>query len=194
MALTKRSIKGTALTHDDMDANFTHLGGDGTYAMPTTDGDSGQVMSTNGEGQVTFTTLSGVTATIANAYPVGSLYMNASNAANPATLLGFGTWAAFGAGRVLVGIDSSDTDFDGAEETGGSKTHALTTGELAPHNHAVGSNDSGTGPGGAAGNQEHVRDAGVGNGPATSTSTTGSGTAHNNVQPYIVVYMWKRTA
>ena len=194
MALTKRSNKGSALTHDEMDANFTHLGGDGTYAMPTTDGDSGQVMSTNGEGQVTFTTLSGVTATIANAYPVGSLYMNASNATNPATLLGFGTWAAFGAGRVLVGIDSSDTDFDGAEETGGSKTHALTTGELAPHNHAVGSNDSGTGPGGAAGNQEHVRDAGVGNGPATSTSTTGSGTAHNNVQPYIVVYMWKRTA
>lgn len=193
MALTKRSIKGTALTHDDMDANFTHLGGDGTYTMPTTDGDSGQVMSTNGEGQVTFTTLSGVTATIANAYPVGSIYMNASNATNPATLLGFGTWAAFGAGRVLVGIDSSDTDFDGAEETGGSKTHALTTGELAAHNHAVGSNDSGTGPGGAAGNQEHVRDAGVGNGPATPTSTTGSGTAHNNVQPYIVVYMWKRT-
>jgi hypothetical protein len=161
--------------------------------MPTTDGDSGQVMSTNGEGQVSFTTLSGVTATIANAYPVGSLYMNASNATNPASLLGFGTWAAFGAGRVLVGIDSSDTDFDGAEETGGSKTHALTTGELAAHNHAVGSNDSGTGPGGAAGNQEHVRDAGVGNGPATPTSTTGSGAAHNNVQPYIVVYMWKRT-
>jgi len=193
MALTKRSTKGSALTHTEMDANLTHLGGDGTYVMPTTDGDSGQVMSTNGEGQVSFTTLSGVTATIANAYPVGSLYMNASNATNPASLLGFGTWAAFGAGRVLVGIDSSDTDFDGAEETGGSKTHALTTGELAAHNHAVGSNDSGTGPGGAAGNQEHVRDAGVGNGPATPTSTTGSGTAHNNVQPYIVVYMWKRT-
>ena len=193
MALTKRSTKGSALTHTEMDANLTHLGGDGTYVMPTSDGDSGQVMSTNGEGQVTFTSITGVTATIANAYPVGSIYMNASNATNPGTLLGFGTWAAFGAGRVLVGIDSSDTDFDGAEETGGSKTHALTTGELAAHNHAVGSNDSGTGPGGAAGNQEHVRDAGVGNGPATPTSTTGSGTAHNNVQPYIVVYMWKRT-
>ena len=193
MTLLKRSAKGSALTHDEADGNLTHLGGDGTYAMPTTDGDSGQVMSTNGSGQVSFTTLSGVTATIANAYPVGSLYMNASNATNPASLLGFGTWAAFGAGRVLVGIDSSDTDFDGAEETGGSKTHALTTGELAAHNHAVGSNDSGTGPGGAAGNQEHVRDAGVGNGPVTPTSTTGSGTAHNNVQPYIVVYMWKRT-
>lgn len=193
MALTKRSTKGSALTHDEMDANLTHLGGDGTYVMPTGDGDSGQVMSTNGEGQVSFTTLSGVTATIANAYPVGSIYMNATNATNPATLLGFGTWATFGAGRVLVGIDSTDSDFNGAEETGGSKTHTLTTGELASHNHAVGSNDSGTGTGGGAGNQEFVRDAGVGNGPATPTSFTGSGSAHNNVQPYIVVYMWKRT-
>jgi hypothetical protein len=194
MALTKRSTKGTALTHTEMDANLTHLGGDGTYVMPTTDGDSGQVMSTNGEGQVSFTTLSGVTATISNAYPVGSIYMNASNATNPATLLGFGTWTAFGAGRVLIGIDSSDTDFDSAEETGGSKTHALTIGELASHNHTVGSNDSGTGTGGAAGNMELVRDAGTGNGPAVTSSTTGDGDAHNNVQPYIVVYMWKRTA
>jgi|TARA_B100001094_G_scaffold83682_1_gene80029 hypothetical protein len=194
MALTKRSTKGTALTHTEMDANLTHLGGDGTYVMPTTDGDSGQVMSTNGEGQVSFTTLSGVTATISNAYPVGSIYMNASNATNPATLLGFGTWTAFGAGRVLIGIDSGDTDFDTAEETGGSKTHALTIGELASHNHTVGSNDSGTGTGGAAGNMELVRDAGTGNGPAVTSSTTGDGDAHNNVQPYIVVYMWKRTA
>ena len=194
MALTKRSTKGTALTHTEMDANLTHLGGDGTYVMPTTDGDSGQVMSTNGEGQVSFTTLSGVTATISNAYPVGSIYMNATNSTNPATLLGFGTWTAFGAGRVLIGIDSGDTDFDTAEETGGSKTHALTIGELASHNHTVGSNDSGTGTGGAAGNMELVRDAGTGNGPAVTSSTTGDGDAHNNVQPYIVVYMWKRTA
>ena len=94
MALTKE-VKGTALTHEEMDHNFTHLGGDGTYAMPTTDGDSGQVMSTNGEGQVSFTTLSGVTATISNAYVVGSIYMNCSNATN-GTLLGFGTWEVLG--------------------------------------------------------------------------------------------------
>ena len=194
MALTKRSNKGTALTHDEMDANFTHLGGDGTYVMPTTDGTSGQVMSTNGSGQVSFTTLTGVTATIANAYPVGSIYMNATNSTNPATLLGFGTWSSFGAGRVLIGIDSSDTDFDTAEETGGSKTHTLTTAQLPSHRHQVGSNDSGTGTGGAAGNMELVRDAGTGNGPAVNSSFTGSGDAHNNVQPYIVVYMWKRTA
>ena len=194
MALIKRSVKGSALTHDEMDANLTHLGGDGTYVMPTTDGDSGQVMSTNGEGQVSFTTLTGVTATIANAYPVGSIYMNATNSTNPGTLLGFGTWTAFGEGRVLIGIDSSDTDFDTAEETGGSKTHTLTEAQLPSHRHQVGSNDSGTGTGGAAGNMELVRDAGTGNGPAVNSSFTGSGDAHTIVQPYIIVYMWKRTA
>ena len=194
MALTKRSSKGKALTHDEMDANLTHLGGDGTYIMPTTDGDSGQVMSTNGEGQVSFTTLSGVTATISNAYPVGSIYMNCSNATNPGTLLGFGTWESFGAGRVLIGIDSSDTDFDGAEETGGSKTHTLTEAQLPSHRHQVGSNDSSAGFGGAAGNVEFVQDAGTGIGNPVNTSFTGSGQAHTIVQPYIVVYMWKRTA
>ena len=194
MALTKRSTKGSALTHTEMDANLTHLGGDGTYVMPTTDGDSGQVMSTNGEGQVSFTTLTGVTATIANAYPVGSIYMNCSNATNPGTLLGFGTWAAFGEGRVLIGIDSSDTDFDTAEETGGSKTHTLTEAQLPSHRHQVGSHDSTAGFGGAAGNVEFVQDAGTGIGNAVNTSFTGSGQAHTIVQPYIVVYMWKRTA
>ena len=63
-------------------------------------------------------------------YPVGSIYINASVATNPATLLGFGTWAAFGAGRVMVGLDAGQTEFDTAEETGGAKTHTLTTGEL----------------------------------------------------------------
>ena len=194
MALTKRGQKGSALTHDEMDANLTHLGGDGSYIMPTTDGDSGQVMSTNGAGQVSFTTLTGVTATIANAYPVGSIYMNATNATNPGTLLGFGTWAAFGEGRVLIGIDSSDTDFDTAEETGGSKTHTLTESQIPSHRHQVGSNDSSAGFGGAAGNQEFVQNFGSGIGNPCNTSFTGGGSAHNNVQPYIVVYMWKRTA
>tara|TARA_B100000900_G_scaffold28657_1_gene21997 strand:- start:1849 stop:2433 length:585 start_codon:yes stop_codon:yes gene_type:complete len=194
MALTKRSTKGSALTHTEMDANLTHLGGDGTYVMPTTDGDSGQVMSTNGEGQVSFTTLSGVTATISNAYPVGSIYMNCSNATNPGTLLGFGTWVSFGAGRVLIGIDSSDTDFDGAEETGGSKTHTLTESQLPSHRHSIGSTDSTAGFGGAAGNQEFVQNSGSGIGTPCTTSFTGSGQAHTIVQPYIVVYMWKRTA
>ena len=197
MALTKRSNKGTALTHDEMDANFTHLGGDGSYVMPTTDGDSGQVMSTNGSGQVSFTTLTGVTATISNAYPVGSIYMNCSNATNPGTLLGFGTWAAFGEGRVLVGIDSSDTDFDTAEETGGAKTHTLSLAEMPQHAHTLSMNTSADGdPDG--GNRRICTDDAEPGGPFTPThlsmSNQGSNSAHNNVQPYIVVYMWKRTA
>ena len=60
-------------------------------------------------------------------YPVGSIYTNATNGTNPGTLLGFGTWVSFGAGRVPVGIDSGDTDFDTAEETGGAKTTTTTT-------------------------------------------------------------------
>ena len=127
-------------------------------------------------------------------YPVGSIYINAGVATNPGTLLGFGTWTAFGTGRTIVGVDSSDTDFDAVRETGGSKTHTLTTAELPSHTHQVGSNDSGTGTGGASGNMEFVRDAGDGNGPAVTSSSTGSGNAHTIVQPYIVVYMWKRTA
>lgn len=77
------------------------------------------------------------------AWPVGSVFI-AVVSTNPATLLGFGTWSAFGAGRVMVGLDSGDTDFDTAEETGGAKTstpsaHAGTA--VAAH-----SNHTHTGP------------------------------------------------
>lgn len=54
------------------------------------------------------------------AFPVGAVFVSVSST-NPATSLGYGTWSAFGAGRVLVGLDSGDTDFDTVEETGGSK-------------------------------------------------------------------------
>jgi hypothetical protein len=59
----------------------------------------------------------------AEAFPVGSIYL-AVVSTDPATLLGYGTWSAIGAGRVLVGLDSGDTDFDVVEETGGAKTVA----------------------------------------------------------------------
>ena len=71
-------------------------------------------------------------------YPVGSIYTSVV-ATNPATLLGVGTWAAFGAGKVMIGIDSGDTDFDTVEETGGAKTdsHTLTTSEIPSHTHTI---------------------------------------------------------
>lgn len=67
-------------------------------------------------------------------YPIGCLYQSVVST-SPDTLFGFGTWSAFGAGRMLVGLDSGDTDFDTVEETGGAKTHTLTTAEMPAHTH-----------------------------------------------------------
>jgi hypothetical protein len=138
------------------------------------------------------------TSALAAAYPVGSIYMNASNSNNPSTLLGFGTWAAFGAGRVPVGIDSSDTDFDTAEETGGAKTHTLTTDEMPSHTHNVQVTQRVTGDDAAGGSRVLTADRNISTATVDITGmtakATGGGQAHNNLQPYIVVYMWKRTA
>jgi hypothetical protein len=144
------------------------------------------------------------------AYPVGSVYMNASDSTNPATLLGFGTWVAFGAGRVPVGIDSGDTAFDTAEETGGAKTHPLTEAELAQHHHLA-AVDGFVAETGNVTSSNAISETATQSGstnqsyamrPATTstygnvgrTSQVGNGDAHNNLQPYIVVHMWKRTA
>jgi len=142
-------------------------------------------------------------------HPVGSIYINATNATNPGTLLGFGTWTAFGAGRVPVGFDSGNALFDTAEETGGSAdaitvshTHTATSTD-AGHTHPftqTQSTKSGGGPTNVASSSENTG--------GTWSQTTSSGTAsitttiasaglsgtNANYQPYITVYMWKRTA
>lgn len=63
------------------------------------------------------------------AFPIGAVFI-AVDATNPGTLLGYGTWSAFGTGRVLVGRDAADTDFDLVEETGGQKAHVLSPDEV----------------------------------------------------------------
>jgi len=128
-----------------------------------------------------------LTAATINAlvYPVGSIYFNAAVATNPATLLGFGTWAAYGGGRVMVGVHSSGT-FDGLNETGGHETHTLSTNELPSHTHTYGKSTTSE--------AMSIDDIGGLRGAATAnTGATGGGAAHNNIQPYITVYMWKRT-
>ena len=122
-------------------------------------------------------------------YPVGSIYINAGVATNPGTLLGFGTWTAFGTGRTIVGVDSSDTDFDTVRETGGSKTHTLTVDELPSHTHSITVFNESGGPDGDVGGDSSSTSLGT-----VNTAATGGGSAHTIVQPYITAYMWRRTA
>ena len=154
-------------------------------------------------------------------FPVGSIRMTVS-AADASTFLG-GTWVRWGTGRVPVGVNTSDTNFNTVEKTGGANTQALSVAEIPSHNHSF----SGSVTVNANGAHAHQASSGsykVGsgsastyyymtNGGATSGQTTGSGgshdhtgsvsgsvgsngsgTAHNNLQPYITCYFWKRTA
>ena len=136
--------------------------------------------------------------TMSDIYPVGSIYINAAVATNPGTLLGFGTWVAFGTGRTMVGIDASQTEFDTLGEEGGAKTHQLTEAELPSHQHDQCYGADQTPRHGITTGLSSVRIDNDGNAfnstTAARTSSVGSDTAHNNLQPYIVVYMWRRTA
>lgn len=155
------------------------------------------------------TTSAAVAALVGNLlYPVGSLYFNATNATNPGTLLGFGTWSAFGAGRVPVGFDAGNALFDTAEETGGSAdaivvshTHTATSTVTDPghfHSYEQPSNIfiqgsiGGTGLTNKFSGSTGSKTTGIT--VATTNSTTGSSGTNANYQPYITVYIWKRTA
>lgn len=140
-------------------------------------------------------------------YPVGSIYTNAAVSTNPATLLGFGTWSAFGAGRFMVGLDAGNAAFDTAQETGGSAdaivvshTHSATSSVSDPgHNHTIGFQnntiDQNSGSAGLARQgTSNTSTASTGISVSTSIGTTGSSATNANLPPYIVVYMWRRTA
>ncbi|NLE06868.1 MAG: hypothetical protein GX638_18980, partial [Crenarchaeota archaeon] len=101
------------------------------------------------------------------------------------TLFGFGTWSEYGQGRVLVG-KSAEAEFDTAGKTGGTKTHTLSVAEMPSHTH-----DLTLCPGSSTGN-EWVGASGTSQKNSRTTTTAGGGSAHNNLQPYIVVYFWKR--
>lgn len=128
-------------------------------------------------------------------YPIGKIYITIGNE-NPNETIG-GTWIKFGAGRCLIGVDTSQTEFNAVEKTGGEKTHKLTLSEMPYHCHTGlfymnnGKNitlDSG-------GSNYNLSWGSTGNSyNEVYTGYTGDGQPHNNLQPYITVYMWKRTA
>ena len=131
-------------------------------------------------------------------YPVGAIFTTVTAYANSAAVvaaIGGTTWVAFAAGKMLIGLDSGDTDFDTVEQTGGAKTHTLSTAEMPSHNHSNGSytklgisNGSNTTQGvdSSSGELNLINTADI--------QATGGGTAHSIMNPYIAVYMWKRTA
>lgn len=118
-----------------------------------------------------------------------------------------GTWAPWGAGRVPVGVDTGDTDFDTVEETGGEKTHVLTYGEMPSHAHYqqlpagnreteywIHYRESGTGATYYKVKSEAIETLAASRADFMMTAEAGNDRAHNNLQPYITCYMYKRTA
>lgn len=124
-------------------------------------------------------------------YPVGAIYMSVVNT-DPSVLFG-GSWERWGKGQVAVGVDESDSTFSEAEKTGGEKTHKLTVNEMPEHQHAVNYRNNLTGNGSAVGMTTPTYKTAT-TSIANGTEARGGSAAHNNLQPYITCYMWKRTA
>lgn len=146
----------------------------------------------------------------ASIYPIGSVYINAAVNTNPSILLGFGTWVAFGSGRVLVGLNTSDSAFDTLQETGGSKdaivvshTHTATTAGAGAHTHTMNasselSNSMSDRVGDNGFFAQAAKSFGISNPGdhthAVTVASTGSSGTNANLPPYITVCMWLRTA
>jgi hypothetical protein len=187
-------------------------------ASPTFTGTPAAPTAEFGTNTTQLATAAFVQAALQALHPVGSVYINATNSANPSTYFGFGTWEAFGAGRVPVGFDAADPLFDSAEETGGSKnaivvahTHTGTTNTTSLSGNINFSTNCGvvsstSGIVSSSGTEQRTGGASAGNtnpdrvtidashNHSFTTNSTGSSGTNANLQPYITVFMWKRTA
>lgn len=137
-------------------------------------------------------------------YPVGTTYMSATldTPAKVASALGGGTWVATNLGQAIVGYDSTQSEFNYATQEGGAKTVTLTTDQMPSHTHGN--------PNGTSGWVAHINSTSIypnPSGKANSATTaasewllyttlpfTGGSKAHNNLQPYKVLYIYRRTA
>lgn len=150
------------------------------------------------------------------AFPVGFIW-ESTDATNPANILGVGTWESYGQGRVLVGAgQGSGLSNYTAGSTGGEEKHKLTTEELAAHKHSASSNSTSAHQHGIqtsigyADTNEHASQymgaaytgygalsnrnttSSGGHSHVISISSTGNNQSHNNMQPYLVIYRFRR--
>jgi hypothetical protein len=193
-----KRVKGTELD-DEFDAIATAIATKADSVSPSFSGTPTVPTASFGTNTTQAASTAFVQAALAAMYPIGSVYTNISDATNPATLFGFGTWVAI-AGRVVVGLDAADAAFDTAGETGGSKDAIVVS-----HTHSV------TDPGHSHSSFVQTVIAGTSSGPdanwwrkdstTTGTATTGISIAtagvsatNANLPPYVVAYVWKRTA
>ncbi len=191
---TGKRVKGTEIDDEfnsistainsKANTNNTALTGVPTVPTASTGTNTTQIAST------AFVLANTTAAAVNNlAYPIGSIYTSVSST-NPATLLGVGTWSQFAAGRTLVGVDTGQTEFDTVEETGGAKTHTLSEAEMPAHTHTYQETPA---PLHDVDMFQYMVPMADPQQSAT-TGSTGGDQPHNNLQPYITVYFWKRTA
>lgn len=207
---SNKIVKGTEIDNE-FNAIAGAISSKADLASPALTGTPTAPTASFGANTTQLATTAFVNAALQAVYPVGSIYINAASTSNPATLMGFGTWVEFGAGRVMVGQNASDALFDTLEETGGSKDAIVVA-----HSHTASSSSSVSDPGHVHGfsynvgggapadahpynfNTSTKNTASATTGITVSTSTTvnstGSSGTNANVQPFIVVKMWKRTA
>lgn len=211
-------IKGTEI-NDELNAIQTAVATKADLSSPAFTGNPTATTQAFGNSSTRLATTAFVQDALKALYPIGTIYTSVVST-NPATLFGFGTWVAFATGRTLIGFNASDPLFDSAEETGGSKdavvvAHTHTTTITDPghsHTQVVSGYDTDTGNGGAKGTHPvgsiyPYNSSGVGlqqnsskntvvntTGISAVADSTGVSGSNANLPPYIVVYMWKRTA
>nr|DAJ54109.1 MAG TPA: baseplate wedge protein [Caudoviricetes sp.] len=194
--IAEQAAISTINTQKSQPNGIAGLDGSGKLIQMPTAADVGAVPTSrtiNGKaltGNITITAADiGTGAIFLASHPVGSLF-ETTVSTNPGTLYG-GTWAAWGGGRTPVGVNTADTSFNTVEKTGGAKTHTLTVQEIPNHDHdlnavneGVDNPNGGYHPGWTFNKQYTAQ---------VMSASTGGGQAHNNLQPYITCYMWKRT-
>lgn len=137
-------------------------------------------------------------------YPVGSIYMTYNTTQSPSDLFGFGTWGFCGVGRVFIGQDPTDPDFDTVGEYAGSKNHTLSINEMPAHNHTPADDSAGSNYGllakSAPGQNVtvgNIDSQGAGNEPnlvyaPKQMTSIGGGEPFSLLPPYEVVRKWRR--